>query len=793
MPLNTYASILRVHIKNANGLRDVDLAGKSDPFVEVEFEEKEGVPKEQKTHVIENNLNPVWNTDLFFLVEPTFTKFKVTVRDKGTLSDKKLGFAHILRKDEDVRHRATGDRYYLEDGRGATIEVWTQEISISAGLLNLVASKQIAIQNFLKAKKRENHVLLAVAVHGAKNLPSGLIDKSDPYAKIDFDRHAWPQSLKTPTIDNNPNPVWNTELQFLINSEVNSFKVDVYDDDPGKDKHLGSTSVVFKVGELKSRNRLALGKKGEVELSYIATPLAPLFEDVEEKSIPPAEVKVDPPVPVRHEPPPVVHHEAPPEYSAPPQTAFVPEHVPVFVPAPEPVIVLAETHHHKKHHEEGKFDGQCFVIRVKHSAKVLDVVNASPNAGAGIHQWSQHGGASQKFKLKYNPDDGSYFIQNMHSKKFLDIEAASKESGGKLAQWDFHGGENQRFKLYSAEEGSFTIESVNSGLFLDVSGGSPDDGAYLHQWVGHDGGNQRFYFEMAAGEYDGEVFRFKAAHSAKVLDVQSSSVDAGAQIWQFDDHGSDADNQKFLLKANNDGSYSIWVMGSGKVWDIEGGSTSNGGKLIQWDHHGGNNQKFVIKDNGDGTLSFQNVGSGLWIDVSGASHDNCATVHQWDYHGGANQRFFPIASPKYGSHHEKLYVITAVHSGKVLDVDGVSLDNGAKVHQWDFTGANNQKWRFVWHSDNFSYTILAGHSGKAMDVAEGSTNVGALIHQWDHHKGNNQKFRLRHVQDDQYAIQNVNSGKWVDVSGVSYDNGAVIHQWDWANGENQKFRLQVTE
>ena len=32
--------------------------------------------------------------------------------------------------------------------------------------------------------------------------------------------------------------------------------------------------------------------------------------------------------------------------------------------------------------------------------------------------------------------------------------------------------------------------------------------------------------------------------------------------------------------------------------------------------------------------------------------------------------------------------------GLVLDVDALSTANGANIHQWQWTGANNQKWRF---------------------------------------------------------------------------------------------------
>jgi hypothetical protein len=36
-----------------------------------------------------------------------------------------------------------------------------------------------------------------------------------------------------------------------------------------------------------------------------------------------------------------------------------------------------------------------------------------------------------------------------------------------------------------------------------------------------------------------------------------------------------------------------------------------------------------------------------------------------------------------------------VHSGKVLDVRGVSRDNGAAVQQWDWLGGDKQRWKIA--------------------------------------------------------------------------------------------------
>ena len=61
------------------------------------------------------------------------------------------------------------------------------------------------------------------------------------------------------------------------------------------------------------------------------------------------------------------------------------------------------------------------------------------------------------------------------------------------------------------------------------------------------------------------------------------------------------------------------------------------------------------------------------------------------------------------------YKVIAKHSGKCLDVAGVSTADGAKVQQWSCTGGNNQRWKLVSMGDGYN-ELVAAHSGKCLDV-----------------------------------------------------------------------------
>ena len=169
--------------------------------------------------------------------------------------------------------------------------------------------------------------------------------------------------------------------------------------------------------------------------------------------------------------------------------------------------------------------------------------------------------------------------------------------------------------------------------------------------------------------------------------------------------------------------------------------------------------------------------SGRCLDIEGISTANGADAIQWDYWGGQNQ-IFRIERVE-ASH----YRLIAQHSGRVIDVEAISAANGAQIHQWDWWGGDNQKFRLEPVGHGY-YRLVAKHSGKSLDVAGISLGNGARVIQWDWWGGNNQQWRLGPA-----PIFSRHSGKSLDVSGISLDNGARLIQWDYWGGGNQRFRL----
>ncbi|MBB5955340.1 hypothetical protein FHS29_001921 [Saccharothrix tamanrassetensis] len=126
---------------------------------------------------------------------------------------------------------------------------------------------------------------------------------------------------------------------------------------------------------------------------------------------------------------------------------------------------------------------------------------------------------------------------------------------------------------------------------------------------------------------------------------------------------------------------------SGKCLDVYGWSTADGGEIVQWNCHYGNNQLFEGIYHGDGSYSLKSVHSGKCIDLYGWSNDTGAKIVQWDCHFGNNQRWIPTWYEETAS-----IRLLSKHSGKALEVHGWSREDGAKAVQWDWHGGANQRW-----------------------------------------------------------------------------------------------------
>lgn len=138
----------------------------------------------------------------------------------------------------------------------------------------------------------------------------------------------------------------------------------------------------------------------------------------------------------------------------------------------------------------------------------------------------------------------------------------------------------------------------------------------------------------------------------------------------------------------NGGVYTITNKASGKVLNVEGQSTNDGAKIIQWINNNTANQQFKIELQADGYYKIIAMHSGLVLDVPYASTDDSVQLQQCYDNGSDAQRWQIIKVDGY-------YKVVSKASGKCMDVRNSSKENGAVVQQYRDNGTDAQRWTFT--------------------------------------------------------------------------------------------------
>ncbi len=140
------------------------------------------------------------------------------------------------------------------------------------------------------------------------------------------------------------------------------------------------------------------------------------------------------------------------------------------------------------------------------------------------------------------------------------------------------------------------------------------------------------------------------------------------------------------------------------------------------------------------------------------------------------------------------YVLVNRNSGKVMEVAGGLPAAGTNVRQNANLGLTYQQWN-VRPVDSriggdFSYfTITAVHSGKSLDLLNWSLSNGGNIIVWDDVKGNNQQWFLEYAGDGWFYIRSRHSAKCIEVQSSSTANQANVQQRDMVGSPNQQWRF----
>ncbi|KOU72385.1 ricin B lectin [Streptomyces sp. XY66] len=136
------------------------------------------------------------------------------------------------------------------------------------------------------------------------------------------------------------------------------------------------------------------------------------------------------------------------------------------------------------------------------------------------------------------------------------------------------------------------------------------------------------------------VFQLINRHSGMAVDVPGASASPGTELIQYTPSSSAA-SQWFRFIPLGGGLHDIRTLhGSTALsWDISGGGTADGARLVQWNPTYADNQRWKVSDTGDGHVTFTCARSGKVLGITGRSTSDGATLEQQTPDGSAQQQW----------------------------------------------------------------------------------------------------------------------------------------------------------
>lgn len=430
-------------------------------------------------------------------------------------------------------------------------------------------------------------------------------------------------------------------------------------------------------------------------------------------------------------------------------------------------------------------DGRYVLALGVGGAKVLDVNGGSKDNGGNVQSYVSNMTAAQQWDISHD-ELGYLFIKNVSSGKVLDIAGGSCTLGTNIQQYSSNGSRAQRWiAVPTAPGGSFRLQSaVLPDLVLDVAGGSSSNGANIQTYASNGTAAQNVRFVSAVPNIapsddlglDGWFTISLASDSSRVFDISGGSSSNGANVQTYAANGTFAQVFKFVYE---NGYYRIVNAQSGKALDVDGGNVCPGTNVHQWSGDGNNaNQLFSIVRNDDGSYTATNKTTGLVLSVANSN------VYGDIPSDSASQR---LAFTKLTSLlPEGFFTISNSASSAVLDVASGSASDGANVQLYGSNKSIAQKWKVTKVADrDNTYTVESLVSGKVL-TADEDGNV--CVRSFD-----NAGAQLWTAQIDKGGVNfvNVATGKVLDAVGGSTSNGTNIRTYDSNGTLAQSFKLSA--
>ena len=451
------------------------------------------------------------------------------------------------------------------------------------------------------------------------------------------------------------------------------------------------------------------------------------------------------------------------------------------------------------------FSAGAFVVwSAVDGSQVLDVPGASKDEGTAVQLFARNDSDAQTFEFE-KTDDGFYIIKNTRSGLYLTLYTTWAELRNTTAvtQQGYYGGLSQKWCIKSAGNGQYVISSaMDCSMVLDVSGGVAQNGSAVQAYTDNGTAAQRWSFEPAktvrervdelaaanAGTVAAGTYAVRSALSSScVLDAAGAGTADGTAAQTWSANGTDA--QAWLVEDAGAGYVTVRNAASGLALDVPGGSACSGAQLQLWTPNGSWAQRWVAVRDGAGVRLVSALNDKLSVDLPGASTADGSRLQLYSDNGTAAQRWSFVTPGCMQVVPNGVYVIkSAMNQNYVLDIAGASDANGANAQLYEANGTGAQAFALTW--SNGYYAISNVSSGKYLDLENGSNQNGANVQQQGTSVRDSARWSLVGNPDGSFAFVNFASGTCMTVASPSAENFSNVQGAARMGTTGQKWFLE---
>lgn len=277
-----------------------------------------------------------------------------------------------------------------------------------------------------------------------------------------------------------------------------------------------------------------------------------------------------------------------------------------------------------------------------------------------------------------------------------------------------------------------------------------------------------------------------------MLDVAGASEASGANVQIYTSNKTAA--QRWRVSLEDDGTYTICNVASGRYLDVSGGAATSGANVQQWKGNGSAAQRWRMKKSGSTyeIATATGKGSSYVLDVKDALGRNESNVQIYRSNGTTAQKWHLVpVSHKVKSERtieNGVYEMRlAKSSSYAVGVDGSSVEPRANVQLAKRGSSASQRWIVRWK--NGYYTVINLASGMALEAAHGGVALRTNVWQAKPTGSAAQSWAISKRPDGSYTLMCKANGLALEVMGGKLASGTNVRVNLASGGAAQRFSL----